>query len=1110
MYLDTLSIVPETFTILYNNTLLLQTDYTLLPSKSLIIFTPQAFQLYKNKNCKVSYRVFPYNFSKPFYHKALISNDNTTQRHYVKKYSTNYSANFLNSSGLKKSGSISRGIAVGNNQNTGLTSDFNLQLSGKISPGIEIQANITDSNIPIQADGSSQNLREFDNVFIRLISEKSMLAVGDLIVKPSENYFMKFNKKVKGASFTTTFNTDKNYSVRTQINTAVSKGKYNKMVFSGTEGNQGPYRLTGSNAELYIIILSGSEKIYLDGKLLIRGNENDYVINYNSGELTFTSKRIITKDSRIIAEFEYSEMSYARFTASNSTVINTKKSNFFFNIISEQDAKNNGLKQDLSDDQKLMFHTIGDDIQNALVNSAVLIDTFNRNEILYEKKDTAVQSVLYQNIYVYSTDSINAKYRVSYSFVGSQKGNYKRIQNEANGKVYEWIAPVNGIPQGDYEPVKLLISPKKKQMINIGAFGKFGKSGNYYIESALTNNDLNTFSEIDDSDNTGYAFKLSGNKNFIKKDTSINSLILTGDYQFTSKYFDAFEQYKSAEFDRDWNLTPVNTRFDEHFASVNLFWFKKNTGKTGLSSDFLIRNRFYSGNKNSVFVHIDKSKYVINLNANRLTTKDTSKETEFIRYNAKAEKKFKFVNFGIKNFGEKNVFSNLSDSAANPASYRFNEFESYLQSSDSSKRLFSLSYVNREDFLPFNEKLAYASSAHNIKFHAALLDLKNQTFNTTINYRKLHVKDSLSANIPNEQTLSLRLKYSFKIFKGAVSNSSFFEHTSGNEAVKEYSYLEVQSGQGIFAWKDFNGNQIKELNEFVKTDFADEANYIRISLPSSNYETVFNQSVYEVFNLLPQRIWHSEKGIKKILSAFSNRFSFKLNRKTDSEADYFNLFLPDSVIISENKSLKNRFSLNLLKFQTQINYNFINTRTKNLLINGIDTRINKFHVFEINKNFNDFVFVNTLKFGNKKYSSEFFSLSNYSVDYTKNESSLNYHIDKKNTVKAKFILNRKDNISGEERLSSYTAGGEYRFSSVNQGSFQLNFNFANITYTGSSNTTISYEILEGLQSGKNFLWSVLWYKKLTKFLQIELNYSGRKTGETKIIHTGGISIRAFF
>ncbi|HQW68884.1 MAG TPA: hypothetical protein PLH25_04390, partial [Flavobacterium sp.] len=219
---------------------------------------------------------------------------------------------FVPFDGLNTSGSITRGVTVGNNQNATVSSNLDLQITGKISDKVSLRASIQDSNIPLQDCGYSQKLDEFDQIFIELFTDKWNIRAGDLFLENRQSRFLNFNKKVQGLSTHFTFGGEEN---KTDIfaSAALVRGQYAKSSFTGQEGNQGPYKLRGNNGELYVLVISGSERVYVNGILKKRGENNDYIIDYNAGEITFTSLFPITSEMRIVIEYQYSDRSYTRF-----------------------------------------------------------------------------------------------------------------------------------------------------------------------------------------------------------------------------------------------------------------------------------------------------------------------------------------------------------------------------------------------------------------------------------------------------------------------------------------------------------------------------------------------------------------------------------------------------------------------------------------------------------------------------------------------------------------------------------------------------------------------------------------------------------------------------
>ena len=70
------------------------------------------------------------------------------------------------------------GLTVGNNQNSVTNSSMDLTIEGKLSEKVAIRAHIFDTNIPLQENGYSQSITDFDRIFIELYSDAWRVKAG--------------------------------------------------------------------------------------------------------------------------------------------------------------------------------------------------------------------------------------------------------------------------------------------------------------------------------------------------------------------------------------------------------------------------------------------------------------------------------------------------------------------------------------------------------------------------------------------------------------------------------------------------------------------------------------------------------------------------------------------------------------------------------------------------------------------------------------------------------------------------------------------------------------------------------------------------------------------
>ena len=1068
---------------------------------------------------KITYFRTPINLNEKFSHKdeSIIVHD-TVQNVDPFKYSVstaNDKDDLFGNSKLNKQGSISRGVTVGNAQNLSLQSTLNLQLDGQIGPNLYMTGSISDNNIPFQPEGNTQKLQEFDQVRLKVYNDNFAVIGGDFWLRKPQGYFLNYAKRVQGISVEAyhPFIVGENSGTAThKVSGAFSRGKFSRNIIQGVEGNQGPYRLTGSDNEPFIIVLAGTEKVFIDGELMTRGQEFDYFIDYNTSEITFTANQLVTKDKRIIVEFQYSDLNYARSLTAYNSEFNGKNFKSWINIYSEQDAKNQTIQQTLTTQKKGILANVGDDVQSAFSNSIDSVGYFD-NRVLYALRD----SLGYDSVLVFSVNQDSAIYQASFQFVGQGNGDYIFSKFTANGKVYKWIAPVAGVSQGDFDAVQLLVAPQKKQMISMGSEFRLSKSIKTSFEVAISNQDVNTFSNKDRGDNQGIAVQWNWQSTSDLGREKNLQFLTKANFEYQHRHFQPIQWFRSIEFDRDWNVRNLPFSGDQYLSSAGMKFVFKKFGSLNYDFENFVWGSDYLGIRNNLSTQINQNGFNAKIDASLLIS-DGIERTTFLRHNAKISQRIKFFKIGFDDIHEQNQKFISGNPVLQNTSYQFYDWKTYISTLDSSQNKITLFYRERYDWFSDSIQLQQAAKAQNIGAETQFLKDRRNVIRFNVNYRKLFILDTNLFSSKPENTLLGRVEHVLNLWKGAVTASTFYELGSGLELKKEFIFLEVNAGQGSYTWIDYNNDGVKDLGEFELAAFVDQGNYIRVFIPTNTYVRTYSNQFNSSVTLSPENVWRSSSTkVKKLMARFSNQTIYKVFRKTNYEENFqaFNPFvysIADTNLVSISTSFRNTVYFNKTNSVFGTSYSYQENASKILLSNGFDSRLNTFHEVRLRWNLNKYynLRVNSV-LGRKKSASDYAPVRNYFIEYFNLAPEFSYQPNTVFRISLNGKYTQKDNNSDlSEKAVIRDVGVDLRYNQIEKGSFNLRVNYILITYNASTNTSLAFEMLEGLKTGNNFTWGLSYQRKVAKNLQLNFNYNGRKSESNSAIHSGGMELRAFF
>lgn len=1117
---DTLYIIPSTVNVYIGHKQYTDTDSIFYIQGKSILLTEEVLKTYENREIEIEYRVFPANFQQQTAlidsSKVIIKDQVIYIGHDLTPTNNRNPNQLIASDELNYDGNFTRGFSVGNSQSLVLNSNFNLQLSGDLGDDMSIQAAISDDNLPIQAEGNTQLLQEFDKVYIKVNKDKTSFIAGDYDLKSPNGYFLKYFKKLKGLQVINQANINTKNTLTTSGNFAISRGKFARNTLPVREGNQGPYKLFGNEGERILKILSGTEKVYVDGKLAKRGLDYDYIISYDRSEILFTTRLLVTKDRRIIVEFEYADQNYLRSQYSLGTQFQTEKHQVNFNFYSEQDSKTTTGDIDLDSTDLRILTMAGDDPNLTFRRGERSIMNELTNEQNYYR--SVFEQTIADSILVYTSDLDSAQYVVTFSDVGVANGSYVIDPViGANGRAYRWV----GIGNGAYEPIVRLIAPEKRIMMSLNAKSQLRKNVNLYGEFALSKYDINRFSEVDNEDNIGYGTRLGYDQSWKLGNSDRFTIRNKGNIEYVKSDFSPMNPFRAAEFSRDWSI--VNReKTDERIHNFSVGITDNQLGDVNYNFGGYNRKDQYNGLKHTIDFNLRHKGWKAVSNSSFLSGNNEEEDILFSRPNLLLEKTFEGFHkwrIGYYYESEKNQKVNSISNDYNLSSFQYILNKYYIKNIDLQHFNFGLSYNTRSDQVAESSGLKDVTYANEIEFFGLYHPSKNSNLDWNFTIRNLDVSDP-NLTIESDKTSYLgRVDYTFAVWNNGIRSTTSYIVSSGQESKAEFEYIQVEKGEGQYVWID-DGDGLQTVNEFQISPVQDTANFVRVTIINNEFIRTLSNGINQSLRIDGRNLITNEKrekSVYKTLSKFSTISSFRIQQKTedfglDNTFRPFSFSIQDTSLVSFTSFINNTLFFNRGDPKYDIQIGQKRNINKQVFVTGFEQ--NGFEEYFSRLRFNirqniDLTF--QIANGENQLDSEFFDQNDYNINFWKwqGETTVRPNNSVRFQGSYEYITKQNNSLFSEEAKShNFTFSSSVRQS--NNTSFDLGVSFVNVSYVGSDNAQLEFVILDGLKDGRNFLWNIGYSRKLSRNVEMLIAYDGRKTGSARTIHTARAQVKANF
>lgn len=1003
-------------------------------------------------------------------------------------------AGYSGTTNLISHGSIFRELNLSTGRGLALNSGLRMELNGTVGENIDVSAALTDQSTPLQPEGTTQTLEELDKVFIHLKNPYGEATFGDFNTDFQVGPLGQYSRKLEGVTLSGNYKNQ-----RATLVGASSKGKFRTQQITGIDGNQGPYRLTGSDGSPDIVVLAGTERVWLDGEQRTRGATEDYTIDYSLGEITFTPRRVITSESRIVVDFQYADFQYSRSIYAGKFTSNlwNNKLQVTGLYASEADDKENPLNP-------VINNAVRDSLsQTNAFTQSIRVSSVSRDSTgAYVRADSAGV-----DFYSYVGDK-NGDYTIFFS--RDPNGNYVREVN-AQSQFYYAYNPASS--KVKYSPTVLVTPPKSHQIQAVDV--QFQPNKRIRINANLAGSQLNsnTYATGNSSRQSGGAGAIHGEAQVLRwgDETTDNGVQLYGDYQNWNRQFSPLDRVQQVEFNRQWNLSqnvPSRTQsgetqstaginiFDTDHIIANVEWGQLNRG-----SDFRATRETESFL--GKYGLIEQAQY----HRERATSQSTNtRELQRARLQVGKNWFHPFSAWQYEQFtGDSTALLNRPEVGLLLTGNRGNQVQ--------------VSYSREKIEQKPDSTVGRISQSQSNTYSMSGLWHSKQNLNTR--WDIVHRRRDYSPYY--EQTLNRSdnkftladwsgswRKRNAKILAFGVTWDSQWKQEQ--VAKREYRYLQVEQGLGEYNYD---------------STFADyypdpDGDYVLRIVPGGDYQPVTGVQLGGQVSLEPgQMVLRSkneilQKWISDTRSVTRWRYEEKSTRRTPLfQFQWQNIRNPDSTVVQHLQSLQEDLYLFQTSAYASLRYRFY----KQASVNGLDARGTEIqstleHSLRWRATaFQPWTIESSLDWQKFQRNSLYQQLRDRDLTQLSLESQFGYHPTLPHIFRTSITIERHRGTIATESITVqlWGVGEEYTYQLSDKGRLTatLGYNQVN-TSAGSNFRYLPYEVTQGNQPGDNYDWSLRTDYKINKYLTFRLQYRGKQEPGGPTYHQGSGEFRAVF